>query len=243
MTEIARALEMPKSSAHALVTTLAEVGLLSVGPDGLYGLGWNLFSLSERMRAGLEFRQHALPFMQDLAEELGETVLLAVLDGGDVIYVERVDGTHPMVRLAGAQIGTRVPAYCTGVGRALLAHREPLEVRALFASTSLEQRTSRTLATIEELEDALVQTRTQGVAYDFAEAVEDIACVGAPVSDAHGAVIAAVSVAVPAYRFPVPKDRGPLVRGLKLAAQRTTDSIKAAAETPPWHHGAPGRPT
>jgi IclR family KDG regulon transcriptional repressor len=65
MSDIARELGTPKSSAHSLVATLAEIGLLSVGANGSYRLGWNLLSLSERMRASLDFRQHAVPVMQE----------------------------------------------------------------------------------------------------------------------------------------------------------------------------------
>lgn len=226
MTDIARALEMPKSSAHTLVTTLAEVGLLSVGPDGRYRLGWNLLSLGERMKAGIEFRQHALPHMQQLGRDLGETVLLAVLDRADVVYVERVEGTNPVVRLAGVRIGARLRAPCTAVGKVLLAARDPHEVRALYATAGIRPLTKRSIATMAELEEALVKVRAQGVAFDLCEVVPDVACVAAPVTDRYGTVIAAMSVSMPAYRFP--EERGRLVNELKQTAARTSKSIAAA---------------
>jgi DNA-binding IclR family transcriptional regulator len=228
MTDIARALDMPKSSAHTLVTTLAEIGLLSAGPDGLYRLGWNLLSLSERMRAGIEFRQHALPEMQALAAEVGETVLLAVLDRSDVIYIERVDGTHPTVRLAGVRVGARLPAHCTGVGKVLLAHRAPEEVRSMLDSVAMLSRTTRSITDVKALEDLLMTVRAQGVAYDLCEVVPDVACVAAPVTERYGTVIAGISISMPSYRFP--KDRRPLVTELKRSATRISASIAFATE-------------
>jgi DNA-binding IclR family transcriptional regulator len=228
MTDIARALDMPKSSAHTLVTTLAEVGLLSVGPDGQYRLGWNLLSLSERMRAGIEFRQHALPHMQQLSRELNETVLLAVLDRSDVVYIERVEGTHPMVRLAGVRVGARLRAHVTAVGKVLLAHRTSTEVRALLEGAGMKPMTKRSITSIEAFEESLITVRQQGVAFDLCEVVADVACIAAPITDRYGTVIAAMSVSIPAYRFP--KDRAPLIHKLKLCAARISETI-AANET------------
>jgi DNA-binding IclR family transcriptional regulator len=202
MSDIARELGTPKSSAHSLVATLAEVGLLSVGANGSYRLGWNLLSLSERMRASLDFRQHAVPVMQDLAKTLHETVLLSGLDRHDVVYVERVEGNHPMVRLAGVRPGGRLPAHATAAGKVLLAYRSVPEVRALMSGSNWKRLTPNTVGTVEELLEALVDVRRAGYACDRGEIVPDIACIGAPIMDRFGSVVAAVSISLPAYRFP-----------------------------------------
>jgi DNA-binding IclR family transcriptional regulator len=202
MSDIARELGTPKSSAHSLVATLAEIGLLSVGANGSYRLGWNLLSLSERMRASLDFRQQAVPVMQVLAKSLHETVLLAGLDRHDVVYVERVEGNHPMVRLAGVRPGGRLPAHATAAGKVLLAYRSTPEVRALMSGSSWKRLTCATLGTMDELLKALVDVRKVGYACDRGEIVPDIACVAAPIMDHFGSVVAAVSISVPAYRFP-----------------------------------------
>jgi DNA-binding IclR family transcriptional regulator len=226
MMEIARALEMPKSSAHSLVSTLAEVGLLSVGARGHYRLGLNLLSLSERMRSGLEFREHALPPMQSLSAELRETVLLAALDRHEVVYIERVEGMHPMVRLAGLRVGSRARTSCTAAGKVLLADRPPAEVRMLMAATGMKPMTSRSITTVEELEDVLRKVRAQGVAFDLGEAMREVACAAAPIIDGYGSAVAAVSVSMPAYRFP--EDRRPLVAALKRTASLISRRIAAA---------------
>lgn len=232
MSDIARALEMPKSSAHALVATLAEIGLLSVTGTGRYRLGWNLLSLSERMRASMDFRTHALPAMQQLAKLLRETVLLAALDRHDVVYVERAEGSHPMVRLAGVRPGARAPAHATAVGKVLLAHREPGEVRSLMSGSAWRAYTPTTVTDLEALEQALVEVRGRGVAFDIAELVPDVACVAAPITDRYGAVIAAMSVSVPAYRFPADRSRivKPLLQHARLASERIAASEAEQAD-------------
>lgn len=226
LTDIASALDMPKSSAHALVSSLVEVGLLAASRSGRYRLGWNLLTLSERMRASLDFRRHAVDPMQELSGALRETVLLAALDRHEVVYVERAEGCHPMVRLAGVRPGARVPAYCTAVGKILLAQRDPDEVRSLMQRATWKRYTKNTIQTLEELEAALVPIRAEGVAFDHSEIVPDVACVAAPIHDAWGTPIAGISVSMPAYRFP--QDPSRLIAMLKGAACTISTKIEAA---------------
>jgi IclR family KDG regulon transcriptional repressor len=225
MTDMARALEMPKSSAHALVSTLASIGLLSVTSSGRYRLGWNLLSLAERMRASLDLKGVATPAMQALEADVRENVLLAVLDRREVVYVERVEGTHPMVRLAGVRVGSRAPAHCTAVGKVLLAEREPEEVRALLRASGMRALTRRTVTSLEAFEEELKQVRIHGVGFDRQEIVAEVGCLAAPVYDQYGTVVAAVSLAMPWYRFE--RRERELVRPLKAAADAITARVCA----------------
>lgn len=231
MTEIARALDMPKSSAHSLVATLADIGLLSLGPGARYRLGWHLLSLAERMRAALDFTKHAVPCMQELQSQLRETVLLAALDRHEVVYVERVEGTHPMVRLAGVRVGSRAPAHCTAVGKVLLAYREPDEVRVLMRHAGLRALTRNTITDLDAFEAELVTVRARGFAYDLQEIVADVSCIAAPIFDRHGTVIAAMSVAMPAYRFE--RNHSSIVEPVQKAAQTISDRVASAQSAPP----------
>lgn len=225
-TDIARALDMPKSSAHSLVKTMAEIGLLAHSDGGRYRLGWALLTLSERMRTSQNFSQYAASEMEALSRSLRETVLLAVLDRTEVLYVERVEGRHPMIRLAGAATGTRAPVHCTAVGKVLLAHREPRETRGLLEHTGMRAFTSRTIVDIGTFEQELMQVRAKGYAVDRQEIVPEIACAAVPVRNRYGTVVAAMSVSFPAYRFPT--DPRVLVAALKAAADRLTRKIAAA---------------
>lgn len=236
MTDIARTLDMPKSSVHSLLATLCDIGLLSVSEQGRYRLGWHLLSLAERMRDSLDFRQHALPEMETLARELRETILLAALDRAEVIYVERVEGRHPMVRLAGVSTGARAPAHCTAVGKVMLAHRDPGEVRMLLDRAGMKAYTKRTFTDPDLFEQEMVKVRRAGHAFDLQEIVPDVACAAVPITNRYGTVIAAMSVSMPAYRFP--RERGPLLDAMKAAADRISSEI-AAAEAERAAGGAP----
>jgi IclR family KDG regulon transcriptional repressor len=230
LTDIACALDMPKSSAHALLATLAEIGLLSVTARGRYRLGWNLLGLSERMRASLGLREHAVPAMRALAATVRETVLLAALDRHEVIYLERAEGSHPTVRFAGVRIGSRVPAHSTAVGKVQLAYREADEVRAALTAAhsdgSLRTMTAKTIVSLDDLERELVRVRARGLAIDRGETVPDVNCMAAPIFDRYGAVVAGLSVSVPAYRFSTGRDT--LVEPLKDAARTISQTLAAA---------------
>jgi DNA-binding IclR family transcriptional regulator len=197
MTDIARALEMPKSSAHALVITLADVGLLSLTSSGRYRLGWNLLSLAERMRASLDLKGIATPAMRALEGDVRENVLLAVLDRREVVYVDKVEGTHPMVRLAGVRVGSRAPAHCTAVGKVLLA----FGATELASDAALEPLTSRTIVDRRRLDAELATIRSDRFATATDELESGLTAVASPVFDEDGTAVAALAVSGPTLRL------------------------------------------
>jgi IclR family transcriptional regulator, KDG regulon repressor len=201
VTEMAACLELPKSTAHDVLTSLAEVGLIRRTESNRYRLGWGLLSLSQVLLATTEFRNRGLQVMSTLVDELGETVHLGVLDGPDVVYLEKLQGTRAVqVSLSG--IGRRVPAHCTALGKTILADLSWDEVQANFRlPTVLPGLTANSKTRLAELRTELAQVRRQGYAYDVEEAAPEICCVGAPIRDAAMGVVAALSVTVPAYRF------------------------------------------
>ena len=198
--EIARTLALPKSSVSALVCTLAEDGLLRRMPSGRYRLGWNILSLSQALIETTEFRTEAHTTMQRLVARFGETVHLAVLEQGQVVYIDKLQGTRAvLVSITG--IGVRLPAHCSAVGKCILAHLPQEKVLALLQSQGMPALTPNTITDIDKLLAELEQVRTQNYAYDQEEAVVDLCCVAAPIRDYTGEVIAAMSLSVPAYRF------------------------------------------
>jgi DNA-binding IclR family transcriptional regulator len=236
MTDIAKALGMPKSSTHALVSTLAEIGLLSIGSQGRYRLGWRLLTLSERMRASLDFREVAMPVMTALAAALRETVLLSVLDGDEVLYVERAEGSHPTVRLAGVRVGGRLPLHCSASGKILLADRDPAEVRAIVERAGLRPLTQRSHRGFDELDADLGRVRARGYATDDGEIVVDVCCLAVPVHDRYGAVLAAMSVSVPKYRFAATRDA--VLDALSRAGEDVSERLREADPARPEVLGA-----
>ncbi len=182
---------LPKPTAHRIVASLVAEGALQRGPEG-YRLGLRLFELGERVRVKRDLREAALPFLQDLYEATHHTVHLAVLEGREVVYVERIRGHHP-VRLPSA-VGGRLPAHCTGVGKALLAYC-PSAIAAL-ARSRLKARTPHTITDLCVLEAEFARVRDAGVAIDREEAVLGVHCVAAPIFVGRDAV-ASLSVSGP----------------------------------------------
>jgi DNA-binding IclR family transcriptional regulator len=200
VTEVAERLGTAKSSAHALLVSLADVGLLACTSQSRYRLGWRFLDLGETLKASLDLRGSALPLMRALVTRHRETVQLAVLDRGRVLFVERLEGTHP-VRFAGAPVGARWPAHATASGKVLLAPRPRGEVERIACTEGLEALTARTHTALEPLLAELEDVRASGLAVDIEESVPGVSSIAAPVHLERGVTVAALSVAVPTSRY------------------------------------------
>lgn len=206
ISELAKALAFPKSSTSALVSTLAEQGLLRRTNAGRYKLGWQIMALSQVLLSTTNFRTEAHPVMESLIARFGETVHLATYEGGQVIYVDKLQGTRA-IQVSVTGIGYRLPAHCSGVGKVMLADRPWEDVQHILESRGMPALTPHTITTPEAFKQELAQVAAQGYAYDKEEAVEELCCVAAPIRDHTGEVVAAMSLSVPAYRFQQLKDQ------------------------------------
>lgn len=200
VSEVGEAIGVPRSSAHALLSSLVEVGLLQCRTRGRYRIGWRIVELGETMRGTVDIRSAAAPVLQDLVERFGETCHLAVLDRHKVLYLDKVVGTH-VVTVLGARVGTHLDPHCNAVGKVLLAHREPGEIARFVTDKPLRRLTPATITDPDALARELATVRSAGCAFDRAEAVAEVHCVAAPVRDELGSVVAAISMTVPASRF------------------------------------------
>lgn len=198
--QVAQRLGLAKSSAHDLLTSLAEVGFLTRTNKGRYELGWRLVVLSEILLATAEIRCEAHPVMEEIAAQYRETIHLAILDDTKVVYVDKLEGKQA-VRVELTSLGTRLYAHCSALGKVLLAYRPVEDVKRIIAIEGLPRFTPNTITDEAELEKVLLDIRKQGYAYDHEEVLPDLCCVGAPVRNYTGHVIAAISMSVPTYRF------------------------------------------
>jgi len=194
--EVAEALGLAKSSAHDLLTSLEQVGLLGKNEDGRYRLGWRLVTLSETLLATTELRREARPIMEELADQYH----LAVLDDTKVVYVDKLEGKQA-VRVELTSLGTRLYAHCSALGKVLLAYQPEENVKRIIKIEGLLRFTANTITDAGELEQALAKVRKQGYAIDQEEILPDLCCIGAPIYNYTGQVIAAISMSIPAYRF------------------------------------------
>jgi DNA-binding IclR family transcriptional regulator len=200
VSEAAKVLGFPKSTTSELMSALADQRLLSRSTKGKYRLGWRLFELSQTLLDTTEFRVGARRVMEELVECWRETMHLAVLDGVQAVYVEKLEPTSaPKIEITRA--GARLPAQCSGVGKILLAHSEWEYVAERLEDQGMPALTPNSITTLEVLAEELEWVRERGYAYDHEEILIGLCCVGAPVYGPGGEVVAAVSFSVPAYRF------------------------------------------
>ncbi len=195
----------PKATVHRALAALKRSGLAAQDGRGHYILGDEFLRLAFAHHEARPEHVRVRPILDRLAERFGETIHFAVLDGTDVVYRDKVDPTGGTVRLT-STIGGRNPAYCTGVGKALLATRlhTLADVREWIGDRVLEPRTPATATTAEELHARLVETRERGYAVDDQENESGINCLAVPVylgspSEPSGAI----SVSAVAYRTPL----------------------------------------
>jgi DNA-binding IclR family transcriptional regulator len=200
--QITEQLGLPRTTVHELLSTLVERGYLAAVPGApiSYRLGMRTFQLGSQFADRLDLVREAQEAAADVAAACDETVHVAVLDGASVVYVAKVDSTHP-VRMVSA-VGRRLPAHCTAVGKVLLS---ALSAEALDAryppGGPMPAMTPQSITSPARLRAALGQVAVDGVAYDDCESNEAVRCVSAPVYDHGGRMVAAMSISTPTIRW------------------------------------------
>jgi IclR family transcriptional regulator, KDG regulon repressor len=200
--DFATRLGLPRTTVFELVNTLVSRGYLERVSEepARYRLGVRVFQLGSVYSDRLDLAREGRRVAEDVAARCDETVHVAVLDGGQVIYIAKVDSTRS-VRMVSA-VGRRLPAHCSAVGKMLLACLSPEALRArLPENEPLPALTPRTLTSLRRLERELEKIRIDGVAFEHGESNIDVACVSAPVHDHRGVVVAAISISVPTSRW------------------------------------------
>ncbi|WP_254646290.1 IclR family transcriptional regulator [Streptomyces sp. GbtcB6] len=187
--ELTRRTGLPKATVSRLVKEMADAGLLE-RYKAKVGLGLRLFELGERVSRRRSVRTVALPYLADLQEATRQTVHLAVLDGTEVVYLEILPG--PGAPWLPSEVGRRLPAHATGVGKALLAASEPAVIDALITS-GLPRVGPRTITLPGPLVRQLRRIASSGIAYEHEESAPGVACVAAVIRAGDGPPVAAVS--------------------------------------------------
>jgi DNA-binding IclR family transcriptional regulator len=213
---LAARLGLAKSTVHRLATTLVEYDILEQNREtGKYRLGLALFELGTLVRRKMDAASASHNEITALGESTGETVQLALLDHLSVLYI-RVRESKQAVRMS-SSLGSRAPAHCTSVGKALLAYQPP-ELVAQVVENGLKRYTMNTITDPAALVEELASIRAKGYAVDDEEIEVGLRCVAAPIRDHSGHVVAAISVAAPVQRM------------TKKNIQSTVPGVVAAAE-------------
>jgi len=198
--ELSSQLPYPKSSLHGLLQTIIGMRWLTFDPDQrLYSIGVKPWEVGQSFLRSRELEVRARQFLRQANEELGETIQLGILDDLDVVYIDKVEGTRPLRLIS--NIGSRLPAYVTGIGKAMLAGLSDEVLVSRFAGTTLEEYTSKTITSGDKLVDVLKGVRRDGYAVDDGEYTHGVFCVAVPILDQVGDVVAAMSCSVPKARI------------------------------------------
>jgi IclR family transcriptional regulator, acetate operon repressor len=199
LTELAQQVGLSTSTTHRLLTTLEEQRYVRFehGPR-LWMIGIQSFVTGSTFIKARNFSDIARPHMRALMEETGETVNLAVPDGGEMVLVAQVE-CRQLMRALGST-GRRVPLHCSAVGKALLATLSEVEIARLLHKHGLPRFTATTLTTLKRLRGDLIATNERGYALDNEEHSIGVRCIGAAIVDEHREFVGALSVSGPAVR-------------------------------------------
>jgi DNA-binding IclR family transcriptional regulator len=188
------------SSAHRILGVMVEKGFVERIEPSSYQLGIKLLELGNLVKERLNVRQVALPFMQKLRDELGETVNLTLRQGDEIVYVERVSGGKSMMRVVQV-VGARAPLHITAVGKIFLAQDGPHACEEYVRRSGMPAFTRNTITTARKLSDAIKKASQDGYAIDNEEAEKGVCCIGAGICDSSGKVVAGLSISAPTDRI------------------------------------------
>ena len=231
LSELAERLNLHKATTHRFLVNLEHLGFVERAPrSGKYRLGWRLFELGGLVSQRLDLWDEALPFLEGLVHDTGETGHLAVLEGGQAVYIERVE-TRRALRLPSA-VRRGYPAHATNLGKVLLAYSRPDVVSEILLTRELATFTPNTITNVDQLHVELASIRDRGYSVDNEEFDEGLRCIGAPVRDSSGRVVAAIGIGGPVTRV-TPARIEELARVVIASAQGLSMRL-GAGHAPSW---------
>lgn len=200
--DIAERAGLSKPTAHRMLSTLVEAGLLRIDDrDQTYRLGFRLFQMAHRVWGEFDLRSAAEPELERLRDLTHEAVRLAIMESREVLYIDQRDIAHP-VRLASG-VGARVAIHASGAGKAIMAHLDPPARQLLLSQIELERFTPNTITDRAELARQLDLIKARGYAVSFEEQHVGVSSVAAPILDHRARAIGAIAIVGPSYRLGV----------------------------------------
>jgi len=198
--ELCKLSGFPKTTVHRMLLTLQDLGYVRQNPKNrFYKASVKFFELGQCVIRHFGLVDIAHPHMIELSMKAGESVNLGILDGIDAVCIDKVEGLDPLK--VDQPIGSRYPAYFSSYGKAILAFLSDEERVRLFTGFTIVLPTERALKTVDAVEKDLKNVRDRGYAIDNEEGLNGIRCVGAPIFNHSGKVIAGISIAAPSLRI------------------------------------------
>ncbi len=199
--DLAEIVNLKPSTVHRLLNTLLVRGFVEQDEDSRYKLSMKLFYIGNRSTYSADVKSVAGPFMRELLDKYNETVNLAVLDRGQVVYIDQMESNNIVIVKMFARVGNRGPAHCTGSGKVLLAGLGAEERQRYLDTADLVKFTKDTITDAGMLAMELDRVDREGYALDLGERDEEVRCVATPIRNHEGKVVAALSVSGPSMRM------------------------------------------
>jgi len=228
LADLAKRTGIPRATAFRLLSTLEQTGFLAK-EHGAYQLGIKCFVLGNIVAGGFDLRETAHPHLVALRDATRETTQIAILDHWQVVYLERMLSPLP-VGFMRSRAGAILPAYCTALGKTLLAYRPEAEVSAWAAKQKFTALTPRTITSASRLLKELRVIRERGYGLDEEEREKGVCCIAAPVTNHTGHVVAAISVAGPMHRMPRALEGSEIAAAVVAAARTISVDLGAVEE-------------
>ncbi|HQR04571.1 MAG TPA: IclR family transcriptional regulator [Rhodocyclaceae bacterium] len=188
------------STTHRILAAMASAGFAERTDPGTYRLGIRLLELGNVVKSRISIRDSAMPLMQALHRELGESVNLGMRQGDEIVYVERTSSGRSSVRVVHL-VGARAPLHVTAVGKLYLAEEDAQSIQDYVRRTGLPGFTPTSITGLPALERELDKVRRHGIAHDNEEIEQGLRCVAAPIRDDRNEMVAGISVSAPADRY------------------------------------------
>jgi len=223
LSEVAARTGLTRAGARRILLTLAQLGYVTV-EGRQFRLSARILDLGFAYLSSMPFWDLAEPIMEALVDEVHESCSASVLDGTDIVYVLRIPTRKIMTISLGP--GSRLPAWCTSMGRVLLSGLDDAEVDAVLRKSKLEARTSRTVTDRAELRRLIAEVRTRGWAVVNQELEEGLVSISAPIRERSGRILAAMNVSGQANRTPPQQMVRRFLPPLRAAADRLTELMR-----------------
>ncbi len=220
LTEMAAKADMTRAGARRFLLTLVEAGY-AIQEDRRFRLSPRLLTVARTWLQGSSLWSYAEPFLRAVAARFNESSSAAVLSAEDIVYVARIPGRH--ILSVALHVGTRLPAWCTSMGRVLLSDLPPAELRAFLASAKIVAHTPKSITDREELGREIGRVAVQGFAIIDEELELGLRSIAVPIRDRSGRVVAAINISTQSSRFSPEEMKALILPPLREAARSIED--------------------
>lgn len=219
--ELSNSLGFHKSTTHRLVMSLQHMGYIRQDEDSLkYMLSFRILEIGSKILNQTSIAALVHPSLKKFSEQVGETVHLVRREGNEAVYIDKVESSVGSIRMV-SRVGSRIPLYCSGVGKALLAELTDEEIREIWISSDIRSLTPNTIVTLDALMQRIGEIRRTGYALDNEENEEGVRCIAVSLKDYHKKPVYALSISAPVGRMTDERIRELAVRVLDFKRELT----------------------